>query len=58
MIAKTEETWKIVKIVSLLSLKQFNELIKMKTGMTIKLVIKTKKYIYIYRRSQKYKLKI
>ena len=46
--AKTEETWKFVKIVSLLSLKQFNELIKMKTGMTIKLVIKTKKkYIYI-----------
>ena len=41
--AKIEKTWKFVKIVSLLSLKQFDELITMKTGMTIKLVIKTKK---------------
>ena len=40
--AKTEETWKIVKIVSLLSLKQFNELIKMKTRITIKLVVQHK----------------
>ena len=45
--AKIEETWKIVKNVFLLSLKQFHELIKMKTGVTIKLVIKhKKKYIY------------
>ena len=45
--AKIEKTWKFVKIVSLLSLKQFNELIKMKTGITIKLIIKhKKKYIY------------
>ena len=46
--AKTEETWKIVNIIFLLSLKQFNELIKMKTGITIKLIIKhEKKCIYI-----------
>ena len=46
--AKIEKTWKIVNIIFLLSLKQFHELIKMKTEMTIKLVIKTKQKTYIY----------
>ena len=51
--AKTEETWKIVNIIFLLSLKQFHELIKMKTRITIKLVIKTKKKTYIYTEDHK-----